>query len=76
VSVEDGRALMATRIVPDGSITSLYQPTVEATEEAIINAMTMATTMQGRNGRIVHGIPLDRLVDVMRRYGRLEERPR
>jgi D-aminopeptidase len=76
VSVEDGRALMPTRIVPDGSITSLYQPTVEATEEAIINAMTMATTMQGRNGRTVHAIPLDRLVEVMRRYGRLEERPR
>lgn len=72
VSVEDGRALTPARVVPDGSITYLYQPTIEATEEAIINAMTMAATMQGRDGRIVHALPLDRLVEVMRRYGRLE----
>jgi L-aminopeptidase/D-esterase-like protein len=71
VSVDDGRPLRPARIVPDGSISSLYQPTVEAAEEAIINAMTMATTMRGRNGRIVHAIPLDRLVEVMRRYNRL-----
>ena len=45
-----------------------------ALEEAIVNAMTMAATMDGRNSHVVHGIPLDRLTDVMRRYGRLEER--
>jgi D-aminopeptidase len=76
LSVEDGRPLRPVRIVTDGAISSLYQPTVEATEEAIINAMTMAVTMTGRNDHTVHAIPLDRLVDVMRRYGRLEERPR
>jgi D-aminopeptidase len=75
-AVEDGRPLAPVQVVSDGSISSLYQPTVEATEEAIINAMTMATTMTGRNDHIVHAIPLDRLVDVMRRYGRIEERPR
>jgi len=36
----------------------------------------MAVTMTGRNNHIVHAIPLDRLVDVMRRYNRLEEQPR
>jgi D-aminopeptidase len=76
LSVDDGRALRPVRIVSDGSISNLYQPTVEATEEAIINAMTMAVTMTGRSNHIVHAIPLDRLVDVMRRYNRLEERPR
>jgi D-aminopeptidase len=74
LSVEDGRPLRPVRVVADGSISSLYQPTVEATEEAIINAMTMAVTMKGRNDHIVHALPLDRLVDVMRRYGRIEDR--
>jgi D-aminopeptidase len=73
LSVEDGHALRPIRIVTDGSISNLYQPTVEATEEAIINAMTMAVTMTGRNNHIVHAIPLDRLVDIMRRYNRLME---
>ena len=57
--------------LPDGAISGLYQPTVEATEEAIINSLTMAVTMKGKNDHVVHAIPLDRLVEVMRRYGRL-----
>jgi D-aminopeptidase len=73
LSVDEGRPLGPVQVVPDGFISSLYQPTVEATEEAIVNAMTMAVTMTGRNNHIVHAIPLDRLVEVMRRYGRLEE---
>lgn len=73
MSAEDGRPLNPVRVVPDGFISSMYQPTVEATEEAIVNAMTMAVTMKGRNDHTVHAIPLDRLVEVMRRYGRLAE---
>jgi D-aminopeptidase len=76
LSVEDGKPLRPVRVVPDGFISNLYQPTVEATEEAIINAMTMAVTMTGRNDHTVHALPLDRLVDVMRRHGRLDERSR
>jgi D-aminopeptidase len=76
LSVDDGKPLRPVRVVPDGFISNLYQPTVEATEEAIINAMTMAVTMTGRNDHTVHALPLDRLVDVMRRHGRLDERSR
>jgi D-aminopeptidase len=57
--------------LPDGYITNLYQPTVEATEEAVINALTMASTMVGKNDYTVHAIPLDRLQNIMRRHGRL-----
>ena len=73
IAVEDGRAIAPSRVVPDGFISSLYQPTVEAAEEAVINAMTSAVTMRGRDDRIVHALPLDRLVEIMRRYNRLEE---
>jgi D-aminopeptidase len=73
MSAVDGRPMAAVESVPDGFISSLYQPTVEATEEAIVNAMTMAVTMKGRNDHVVHAIPLDRLREVMRRYGRLSE---
>lgn len=57
-------------IAPD-QITPLFQAAAEATEEAILNAMTMAVTTTGREGRIAHAIPLDRLQDAMRRHGRL-----
>ena len=71
ISPADGRRASRVRTVPDGLISALYQPAVEATDEAIVNALTMATTMKGKNDHVVHALPLDRLVDIMRRYGRL-----
>jgi D-aminopeptidase len=71
ISPADGAHLRPARAVTDGFISSLFQPTVEATEEAIVNALTMAVTMKGKNDYVVHAIPLDRLVEVMKRYGRL-----
>ena len=59
-------------VLDDEAITPLYQATIEATEEAVLNALTTATTMTGRDGNRVHALPLDRLVEVMRKYGRLK----
>jgi L-aminopeptidase/D-esterase-like protein len=46
---------------------------VEATEEAIINAMVAAETMSGADGVTVHALPHDRLRAALRKYNRLEE---
>ena len=54
-------------LAPD-RMTDLFQAAAEATEEAILNALCMAETMQGRNGRIIHALPLDQLQHIMRRY--------
>ena len=45
----------------------------DATEEAIVNALCMATTMTGVNGRTSHALPLDRLQEIMAHYNRLHE---
>jgi D-aminopeptidase len=50
------------------AMTSLFRAAAEATEEAILNALCMAETMTGKDGRSVHALPLDRLEQVMRRY--------
>ena len=50
----------------------LFQATVEATEEAIINAMVAAETMVGRDGNRSEALPHDQLQEVLRRYNRLE----
>ncbi|GIW03809.1 MAG: peptidase [Thermomicrobiales bacterium] len=62
---------IATRMVPNTAIDGLFEAVAEATQEAIVNALCMATTMAGIEGRISYAIPLDRLQDVMRKYGRL-----
>jgi D-aminopeptidase len=56
------------RMLAPVAMTSLFRAAAEATEEAILNALCMAETMTGRDGRVVHALPLDRLQEVMRRY--------
>ena len=77
VAFSNGRLVprdeQAVRTLPelsDDFITPLFQATVEATEEAVFNALCMATTVVGRDGNISPALPLDRLVEIMREYGR------
>jgi len=51
----------------------LFDATVQATEEAIINAMVAAETMQGINDYTVYALPQEDLRQVLRRHGRLVE---
>ncbi|MDE2889205.1 MAG: P1 family peptidase [Gemmatimonadota bacterium] len=56
----------------DRSLNPLLQATVEATEEAIVNALCAAETMTGRDNRTMPGIPVDRLVKIMKQHNRIE----
>jgi D-aminopeptidase len=49
------------RMLPNGQMNALFQATVEATEEAIVNALVAAETMTGRDGITAHRLPHDRL---------------
>jgi len=60
-------------MVPNDLINPLFYATVQATEEAIVNAMVAAPTMTGANGARVFGIPHDRLRAALRKYNRLNE---
>ena len=58
------------KMLVNGRLSSLFQAVIEATEEAIVNSMTMATTTTGRNDRTMHAIPLAELQKVMKAYRR------
>ena len=58
------------RMVENWRLSALFEATIEATEEAVVNSMTMATTTVGRDGRTIFAMPLDRLQQVMEKYGR------
>jgi len=68
--VRQGEPISAIRMLAADQINPLLQAAAEATEEAILNALVAAETMIGQQGRQVHALPHDRLVEVMRRYGR------
>lgn len=58
-------------MVSNRRITALFEATVQATEEAIINALVAAETMTGADGRTVEAISHERLREVLGKYGRL-----
>ncbi len=60
-------------MLPNGQLDPLFLGTVQATEEAIINAMVAAETMTGINNRTVIALPHSRLREVLKKYNRLEK---
>jgi D-aminopeptidase len=60
--------LSEVRTLGAEAMTILFEAAAEATEEAILNALVAAETMTGFQGRTVHALPHDRLLEVMRRY--------
>ena len=54
-------------------IDALFQATVEATEEAIVNALFRATTVTGRDGNTREALPIERVTELLRAAGRLVE---
>ncbi len=61
---------LSVKMLRDNRMDVFYQGVIEATEEAVINALTMAVTTVGRNGNTVHAIPFDRLRALMKKYNR------
>jgi D-aminopeptidase len=59
-------------MMPNDRMSALFQGTVQATEEAIVNAMIAAENMSGINGNQVFALPHDRLVEILRKYNRIE----
>jgi D-aminopeptidase len=51
-------------------ITALFDAVVEATEEAILNALLAAETMTGKDGVTAYALDPDRLLEVLKRFGR------
>jgi len=57
-------------MLPNAQMNGLFEATVQATEAAILNAMLAAETMTGANDLRVHALPSDRLMALLRKYGR------
>jgi D-aminopeptidase len=61
----------AQQSIDETEIYPLLEAASEATEEAIVNALFMATDMVGRDGSEVHALPLSRTLEVLKRHHRL-----
>ena len=67
----DDQPVKDVKMMPNDLITPLFQATAQATEAAITNALLAAETMTGANDLRVYALPVDRMLAVMKKYGRL-----
>ena len=67
-----GNELSEVSMLPNGEMNPLFKATVQATEEAIINALIAAEDMTGTNGNTVYALPHDRLKAILKKYNRLD----
>jgi D-aminopeptidase len=58
----------------DSMLDEIFEAAVDATEEAVLNALWAAPTVTGRDGRTVEGLPHEACLELLRAYGRLERR--
>jgi D-aminopeptidase len=65
-------SLMNNAVLRNDSVTSLFLATIEATEEAIINSLFAAETLTGRNGNTVESLPIERVLEILKKYRALK----
>jgi D-aminopeptidase len=58
-------------VLRNDEMSPLFMAAIEATEEAIINSLLMATTMSGKGKRKVESLPVDKLVEIMKKYQKI-----
>ncbi|HEX7299656.1 MAG TPA: P1 family peptidase [Solirubrobacteraceae bacterium] len=64
-----GRTAVAT--IPDGDLDALFAATVDATEEAVLNALWSAERTEGRDGRVAEALPHDAVLELLAAHRRL-----
>ena len=69
VAFSDGT--VNVEMLPNWMISPLFEATVQAVEEAIINTLVAAETMEGINNNKVWALPHDRLIQIMKKYNRI-----
>lgn len=68
----EGDTVATVKMLQNDRINPLFEATVDATEEAIVNAMVAAETMTGADGLRVHALPVDQVMTILRRAGRVK----
>ncbi len=67
--INSGDRVRSISVLGNDGMSPLFQAVIEATEEAIINSLFKATTVTG-NGRTIEALPLDKVREIMRKYGK------
>jgi D-aminopeptidase len=65
-------ALRRVELLPNDAMSPLFLACVEATEEAVYNSLLRATTVTGRGGARVEALPIERTIEILKKYNALQ----
>ncbi|HYC88928.1 MAG TPA: P1 family peptidase [Thermoanaerobaculia bacterium] len=77
VPLSSGREqrMLAPKMLPNEALNPLFEATVQAVEEAIVNVLFAAETMTGFRGRTIEALPVPRTLEILREHKRLSISP-
>ena len=64
---------ITTTVLINDVVSPLFMAAIEATEEAIINSLFMATDMKGKGGRTIEALPLNKVLPILKKYNRINQ---
>lgn len=69
--IDSNQNIRDVKVLGNDAMSPLFQAVIEATEEAILNSLFKATTVTG-NGRTIEALPIDKVKEILKKYGRLK----
>ena len=70
--INSSEQLRNIQVVGNDAMSPLFQAVIEATEEAIVNSLLRATTVVGREKRTIEAIPIDKVKEILKKYGKIK----
>lgn len=67
--IDPGQSVRDVKVLGNDAMSPLFEAVIEATEEAILNSLFRATSVTG-NGRTVEALPIDKVREILRKYGK------
>ncbi len=74
VRYQSDEKLDAGQYLRNDEMSPLFMATIEATEEAIINSLFGSKSMTGRDGNTIEGLPIDKVMELMKKYNRVNSK--
>ena len=73
VSYRSDQPTVEAELLRNSEMSPLFMAVIEATEEAIINSLFAAATLEGRDGHTVEALPVEKVIDILTEYGRYSQ---
>ena len=70
--IKSSENIRSIKVLGNDAMSPLFQAVIETTEEAIYNSLFKATTITGKDKRTVEALPIDKVTEILRKYGRIK----